>query len=150
LSPLPGGATFDAAAARFQWTPDFGKAGDYTVRFGVQDGGGLSDTTDVKVHIAKVNRPPVLDVSDHTALVGHPLHFVLKGSDPDAGETLTYSATGLPGAAAADPFRATLNPRTGEFDWTPGPAAAGDYVVTFSVSDGEAVTSKAVLLRATT
>src|SRR5205823_665848 len=82
-------------------------------------------------------------VGDHTALLGQALHFNLIGSDPDAGTTLTYSAAGLPEGAM-------LNPATGAFSWTPGPGQAGDHVIAFGVFDGEQITSRSALLRATT
>jgi hypothetical protein len=58
------------------------------------------------------------------------------------GETLRFSAIGMPRGA-------TLDAATGHFSWTPGPAQTGDYVVNFSVSDGELVATKPVLLRST-
>ena len=54
----------------------------------------------------------------------------LIGSDPDPARRLTYSATGLPEGA-------TLDAHTGVFTWTPGPAQVGDYLVQFTVTDGE-------------
>src|SRR5262249_6942482 len=83
-----------------------------------------------------------LSVSSHAAVVGRQLSFRLVGGDPDQGTALTYSATGLPEGAV-------LDPQTGQFTWTPGPAQAGDYPVTFAVSDGTLTTTRSVLLRAT-
>ena len=142
LAGLPSGATFNAMSGKFQWTPNYDQAGDYTVTFGAADPGGLSDHIDVQIHIDNVDRPPTLSVSSHAAVVGQPLSFQLIGSDPDQGTTLTYSATNLPEGAV-------LDPHTGQFTWTPGPAQTGDYPVTFAVSDGELVTTQSVLLRAT-
>jgi YD repeat-containing protein len=117
-------------------------AAPLTVRFGVSDPFGLSDTTDVRIHVANVDRAPTLAVSNHAALVGQPLTFQLVGSDPDSNTTLSYSAFGMP-------FGATLDSVTGQFRWTPNPAQVGDYVVTFTVTDGSRVASRAVLLRST-
>src|SRR6185503_6098038 len=74
--------------------------------------------------------------------LGQPLQFSLIVTDADANTTLTYAATGLPTGAQVDPS-------TGVFAWTPGPAQAGDYPVLFSVSDGTATTTRTALLRAT-
>ncbi|HYU32388.1 MAG TPA: putative Ig domain-containing protein [Thermoanaerobaculia bacterium] len=142
IAPLPSGARLDARTGKLQWTPDFTQAGDYTLRFEVRDSAGLSAETGVTLRIANVNRPPELQVSNQGAVVGLPLRFAVQASDPDAGTALTYMATGLPEGA-------TLDARGGEVAWTPGPGQAGDYVVTFAVSDGEAVTRKSALLRAT-
>jgi YD repeat-containing protein len=146
VSGLPRGATFDSASGKFQWTPDYDQEGDYTVRFAAADPGGLSDQIDVQIHIDNVDRPPTLGVTSHAAVIGQPLSFQLVGADPDQltdpGTTLTYSATGLPEGAV-------LDPQTGQFTWTPGPAQVGDYPVTFAVSDGQLITTQSVLLRAT-
>lgn len=139
--PLPEGARFDPETRQFQWTPGFEQAGTYVLRFTVTDSAHLTDSTDVQVHIDNVNRPPTLEVTPHAAALGQRLSFRLRGVDPDLNTTLTYAATGLPAGA-------TLDPATGEFMWTPGPGQAGDYVVGFSVSDGEAITRRAVLIRA--
>src|SRR5207302_441528 len=79
---LPKGATYDPGTQHFSWTPDFGQAGNYTFQFGVIDAGGLTDTTAVQVQVLHVNRPPQIQVSNHSAVVGQPLHFVAVGTDP--------------------------------------------------------------------
>jgi RHS repeat-associated protein len=140
-APLPPGASLDLLTGRFLWAPDFGQAGDYVLHLQAQGPTGLAATTDVAVRVTGVNRPPALDVSGHTAVIGQPLHFTLHGTDPDAGDHLTYSATGLPPGAL-------LDADSGAFSWTAGPGQAGDYPVTFAVSDGQATASRTVLLRA--
>jgi len=142
ISGLPAGAQFKTMTGQFNWTPTYDQAGDYKVRFGVSDPGGLTDQIDVTVHIDNVDRPPTLVVTNHGAVVGQPLTFMLLGSDPDQGTVLTYSALGMPAGAS-------LNPRTGAFAWTPGPAQLGDYAVEFSVSDGELSATVPVVLRGT-
>ena len=94
ISGLPAGAEFNTMTGQFNWTPNYDQAGDYTIRFGVSDPGGLSDQIDVNVHIDNVDRPPTLVVTNHGAVVGQPLTFTLLGSDPDQGTVLTYSASG--------------------------------------------------------
>ena len=71
-------------------------------------------------------------MTNHGACSASRSQFTLLGSDPDTGTVLTYSALGLPEGA-------TLDPQTGAFAWTPGPAQTGDYSVQFSVSDGELI-----------
>ncbi len=132
---LPVGSRFDANTGQFLWTPDFTQAGDYTLLFTATDPGGLSDSISVLVHIDNVDRAPTLEVSSHSVVLASTLAFTLAGADPDAGDTLHYSAAGLPQGSV-------LDPDTGSFRWTPGPGQAGEYAVTFSVSDGESVTSR--------
>ncbi|MAE63850.1 MAG: hypothetical protein CMJ18_06215, partial [Phycisphaeraceae bacterium] len=138
---LPAGARFDPTEGRFDWTPGFEQAGDYTVRFRVTDPTGLSDTTDVSIRIDNINRAPTLSVDSHKIALGEPLVFTLDGDDPDLGATLVYSALGLP-------VGATLDSETGRFDWTPAPGQAGDFIVSFRVGDGDKSASRAVLIRA--
>ena len=96
---------------------------------------------DVVLEIADTNRPPVLDVSHHSAAIGQSLQFVVKAADPDANTVLTYAAQGLPEGA-------TLDAESGGFEWTPLPSQAREYVVALSVSDGTAVVSRTMVLRA--
>ena len=64
------------------------------------------------------------------------LSFNIGGSDPD-GDSLSFSAAGLPQGAA-------FNPSTRSFSWTPDYAQAGLYNVTFTVSDGNLSASETV------
>ena len=106
------------------------------------DATGLSDTTQVGVHIDNVNRPPVLSTSDHQAALGQPLQLLRRRQRPRPEDTLTYAAVGLPEGATLDAADRAESPGL------PGPAQAGEYVVTFLVDDGHATSSQAVLIRA--
>src|SRR5262249_47195218 len=139
VSNLPRGARFDPLSGQFRWTPDFTQAGDYTVTFRLEDVAHLFDTTAVQIRVENVDRAPELATSSHQATLGQPLSFAVNGSDPDVGDTLAYSARGLPDGA-------TLNAATGQVSWIPGPAQGGEYVVTFTASDGTLATSRAVVL----
>ncbi|MDB5349719.1 MAG: repeat protein, partial [Planctomycetota bacterium] len=141
LDPLPFGATLDAKTGSISWTPGFDQAGDYPIRIRVQDPGGLAAVASLVLHVDNVDRPPTLAVFDHAVVLGQSLDFQLRGSDPDLGASLIYSAQNLPQGA-------TLDPTSGAFHWTPGPAQAGDRTVTFTVSDGEASIDRAVTIRA--
>jgi hypothetical protein len=143
LSPLPTGAFFNRQTGQFKWTPGFDAAGEHTVRFGVTDPYGMSSTLDVRISIADTNRSPTLDVARYQVLLGQQLTFRLAGADPDADNTLTYAATGLPEGA-------TLDAHTGQISWTPGAGQAGDYLLKASVSDGHTVVTEPIVIRATT
>jgi hypothetical protein len=71
-------------------------------------------------------------IGSQTANEGALLSFTVTGSDPDAGDTLTYSASNLPSGASFDPATQT-------FTWTPGYDQAGNHVVTFQVTDAGAL-----------
>lgn len=131
---LPTGATFDSSTGAFSWTPSYNQAGTYTVTFTVSDG-NLTDNKTVTITVNNVNRGPTIGcVSDKTVDENKKLTFSVCGDDLD-GDSLTYSATGLPSGA-------TFNTKTGAFSWTPSYSQAGTYTVTFTVSDGKLTHSK--------
>lgn len=76
------------------------------------------------------NQTPTLGaIGDKVGTEGVLLTFVVTGSDPDAGQTLTFSACNLPAGATFDPVTRT-------FSWTPGSDQAGVYQnVAFLVQD---------------
>ena len=125
---LPASATFDTSTGSFSWSPDHTESGEYSVTFSVVDEED-SDSETVTITVNNVNRAPVLDaIGEKGVNEGATLSFTVSGTDAD-GQTLTYGASGLPTGAA-------LDTGTGGFSWSPGYASAGDYDVTFSVSDG--------------
>ena len=140
-SGLPAGASFDPATATFTWTPTFEQAGAHGgITFTATDPGALEDSETITITVTDVGRPPVLDpVGDQTVAENQTLTFSVSATDPD-GDTLTYSATGLPAGASFDPA-------TRIFTWTPTYDQAGAYPgVTFTatdpqlLSDSEAIT----------
>ncbi|HEX6827988.1 MAG TPA: putative Ig domain-containing protein [Burkholderiales bacterium] len=121
---LPAGATLTPQGV-FSWTPT--AAGNSTVTITVTDSGGATDSETITITVGNVNRPPVLNpIGSKTVGENQLLTFTATASDPD-GDTLTFSATGLPAGA-------TLTPQ-GVFSWTPTFAQAGSYTVTITVSD---------------
>jgi len=78
-----------------------------------------------------VNNPPVVtNPGNQTVNELTPLAFTVVATDPDAGQTLTYSLT--PGA----PTGATINATTGGFSWTPTEAQGpGVYPATVTATD---------------
>ncbi|RJQ17666.1 PKD domain-containing protein, partial [Candidatus Woesearchaeota archaeon] len=129
---LPLGAVF--SNQQFSWTPSYTQAGIYFVNFTVSDG-ILTDEMTVKITVNKVNRAPVLDfISDKTIPEGVSYSFLLHATDAD-GDALAFSAQNLPSGAV-------LQGNT--FSWTPNYDQAGNYVVTFTVSDGQLSHSRQV------
>jgi len=89
--------------------------------------------TDVPISISNatvlVDTAPVLNLIDSKSVSeSNTLSFTVDASDAD-GDSLTYSAAGLPEGANFDPVK-------GEFTWTPATGQAGVYTVTIEVSDG--------------
>jgi polyisoprenoid-binding protein YceI len=133
-SNLPGGAAFTEngdGTGIFSWTPDYAQAGTYpNVTFTVTDDGtpAESDSEEVTITVGNVNRPPVLNtIGAKIVDEGQLVEFTITGSDPD-GDNLTYSVGNVPTDANFDAASQT-------FSWTPGYGAAGNYTVTFTVTD---------------
>ena len=74
-----------------------------------------------------VNRAPVVTNPGNRTVAPGPFSLAISASDPD-GDTLTYSATGLPGGTA-------INASTGDIT---GTIAPGSYSITVTASDGQA------------
>jgi len=83
------------------------------------------------------NRAPVLAyIGDRTATTEQVTTFMVIASDPD-GDSITFSATGLPGGA-------TFVDQA--FTWTPAADQIGSHRVTFTVSDGQAQDSETITI----
>jgi PKD repeat protein len=133
---LPSGAVLsdnEDGSASFNWTPDYGAAGNYRVNFIVIDDGlpAASDSETVTITVGDVNRPPALDpIGNRLLNDGETLSIVISASDPD-GDNLAYTANGLPdGATLTD-----QGDGTALFSWTPLYTQAGNHIVEFVVSD---------------
>lgn len=128
---LPEGATFDVKTLKFSWTPTYEQSGDYTAIIGIKDPSGLEATSELKIKVNHVNRPPVLaSIGAKTIDEMKDLVFVVKWSDPDKEDQgkLTMKATGLPEGSS-------FNAETGDFSWKPTYEQSGSYQVTFKVTD---------------
>jgi len=135
---LPAGAIFDLETQTFTWTPDFDQAGEYDVTFTVSDG-RHTDTMDVHITINNVNRPPVFDqIPEQTIAEQDTIKVIVNAVDPD-GDSLVYSTGDLPNGATFDPEMKT-------FTWTPDLDQAGDYEITFFVTDGTAGDQEVLLI----
>ena len=130
-SNLPPGASFDPNTRTFSWTPSRGQAGNYAgIHFEVFDG-IYTDSEDITIIVNRLSRAPVLaPIGDKTIAANSQLTFQISGSDPDIGDTLTYSANNLPSGA-------DFTPSTGTFSWTPTSEQVGLYPdIYFEVTDG--------------
>jgi outer membrane protein assembly factor BamB/PKD repeat protein len=123
---LPKGASF--VKKLFSWKPGFDQSGVYQVTFKVSDRRGGEDSETIRITVLDVNRAPTLiPIGDKSIKENELLRITITATDPD-GDTLSFSAQGLPkGASFAN--------RT--FSWRPDFDQSGIYHVTFRVSDGK-------------
>ena len=100
----------------------------------------ISVTNTQVIVVGQTNHAPVLNgIGDKETNVGQALTFTISATDQD-GDSLTYSASGLPSGAS-------FNPSTRRFSWTPGALQAGVYPgVTFQVSDGNLTDSESITI----
>ncbi len=126
---LPTGAAFNPVTKEFTWKPTYSQSGIHTVTFQAHDGNSPG-TTLASITVVDVNSVPVLaSITDKTVNEGTQLVIDLSATDAE-GDVLLYSATNLPTGA-------TFDAATHKFSWKPSSTQAGDYTVTFSVSDGK-------------
>ncbi len=133
VESLPEGARFENQI--FTWTPTLQQSGEYEVIFEVSDGLlQVRETVTVTVH--DVNHPPVFENAEDIEVdSGDEVQIELHADDPDH-DVLQFSADELPeGAELAD----------GVFVWTPN--RAGEYEITFIVSDGELEDRMTIIVR---
>ncbi len=131
---LPTGATFTGQS--FSWTPDHTQAGTYQVVFTASDSSD-SDSETITITVSNANRAPVLaSIGDKSVGENSSLSFSVSATDAD-GETIIYSATGLPTGA-------TFTSQS--FSWTPGYTQSDSYQVTFVASDGNDSDSETITI----
>lgn len=116
---------FNLISHSFSWTPDYDKAGVYSILIGVEDASELSDSEAVTITVSNSNRAPVLaSIGGRSINEGAQLLITLSAVDPD-GDAITYDASPLPEGS-------TMIGNT--FTWTPTFLQGGGYDVTFSAT----------------
>ncbi|MGD9899214.1 MAG: putative Ig domain-containing protein [Calditrichaceae bacterium] len=129
---LPAGSEFNPATAEFSWTPTYDQSGEYKKLLFIFKAGAMSDSINVDISVANVNRPPVLaDLNDKVVKENSLLTFSISGSDPDKEDVgkLKYSAANLPKGSK-------FNPDSLMFSWVPDYEQSGEYQnITFTVKD---------------
>ncbi|HUU27485.1 MAG TPA: putative Ig domain-containing protein [archaeon] len=146
-SSVPTGATFTAATRAFSWTPGQDQSGNYQVLFTASDGktGGI-DSANVIITVGNVNRPPKIDpVGDQVVAEGATLTIQVTASDPDAGNLVSITVSGLPSGAQLTAVAA--NPVTAAIKLTPGYQQAGVYEVIVTAKDNDAAAPLSVTRR---
>jgi len=130
-SNLPEGAIFDPNTQYFSWTPYYEQAGSHSISFTVSDDGNpkLSDSKTITINVGNANAPPKLAVIGNKDITeNETLTFVVTATDANNKDVLTFSAENLPPGAIFNSNNQTVS-------WTPDYSQAGQYQVTFKVTD---------------
>lgn len=130
----PQGARIDPVTGVFYWRPTEAHGpGEYVFSIVVRDDGGppLSDDQEIRVTVADVNEPPILNVPAWTeGDGGTEFSFTAWASDSDEPRNcLTFSLDGR------EPGGAMIDPLTGVFRWAPSEADIGEYTFGVLVTD---------------
>ncbi len=128
----PAGATINPKTGVFKWTPTAGQVGNWNITVRVTDQLGGQDFETIKVSVLSTgNSAPVLGaIGNKTVNEGSALTFTATATDPDAGQTETFSLD------AGAPAGASINSGTGAFTWIPTEAQGpGTYPITVRVTD---------------
>ncbi len=129
LPTAPAGMTVDGATGAVTWVTGASDVGAHGVTARVTDASGAFDERSFTVTVIDVNDPPVFASAAPTAgTQGALFSYTPTASDPDTGDTLTFSAPVLPAWL-------TFNAATHVLSGTPGQADVGPSSVTLRVTD---------------
>jgi hypothetical protein len=133
LGPAPAGMTINNVSGLISWTPTVGQVGNYPVTVTVSDGAS-TDSQSFIVTVTLVdppNTPPsITSAPDTSAVANEAYSYDVNATDID-GDVLTYSLV-------INPAGMTIDPNTGQINWTPTAGQVGNHQVKVKVSDGEA------------
>src|SRR6266571_4300197 len=170
---LPAGATLTPdpfyGRAILEWTPTAATLGAYPLTFTVADNGNNGQgpvgqaSRSMSIIVRETNQAPALApiggkllaegapfelalqaprlayLPTQSVREGVTLSFSLIGGDPDADPILYRTLSGLPAGAFFDD-------KSGSFEWSPTFDQAGEYPVTFGVTDASGATDTQVVL----
>lgn len=127
----PANGTTSIDGAEVTYTPESSFWGMDTFGYTVADGsGGMAHATvTVTVHEPANTPPDIEDMADQNSTVGDSVTLQLEAEDPD-GDTLTYSADGLPPGLGIDPGSGEIAGIIAD-----GADAASPYLVEVVVTD---------------
>ncbi len=127
ITANPAHGKISGTGANRTYTPTANYAGADQFAFNVSVGCLTSPAAIVSVTVTPVPDTPVLaTIGAKSIVVNTTLTFTAKGTDPDAGQKLTYSLIGAPSGAV-------INATTGAFSWKP--TATGSFTFKVRVTD---------------
>lgn len=128
----PRNGTLSGVAPNLTYKPNLNFNGNDRLSFIASNGRVESNVAVVTILVRPINDPPILTVpGPQTIREGQTLNFAVSAADPDVGQRLTFTATGLPDNAQFTVASATSR----QFRWTPDLTQAGSYTISFRVTD---------------
>ncbi|MEL6823965.1 MAG: putative Ig domain-containing protein, partial [Calditrichota bacterium] len=125
----------------FEWVPQYGQSGAFTVSFAVTDTSGVVDTCDVEIFVEELPREPECEITPAGPIAvneGEPVAFTITALDSNLTDTIILDILGaLPAGASINPVL-PISGTTGisaDFNWTPAPGQAGTYELFFSTEN---------------
>lgn len=140
--PLPDWMSIDETSGELSGTPDNGDVGDILVTVTASDGKATASDT-FSVSVENTNDGPIISSSIQDQSVEEDSLFSLdisgNFSDPDLGDTLSFSAT----LENGDPLPSwlSIDASTGIVSGTPDSGDIGDISINVTASDGESSVS---------
>lgn len=129
LSSFPSGMTIDPASGLISWVPSNEQVGNQPVVVEVSDSGGLSDSQNFSIAVTNVNdAPSIISAAVTSANEDTNYSYDVDASDPDVGDSLTFSLSILPSGMSIDAS-------TGIINWTPDNSQIGNQSVEVIVTD---------------
>jgi len=136
---LPPGAAFDPQTHVLSWTPGFQQAGTYAITFtATDDGDGTGTATTAamttQIEVRDVNAPPaVTPIANQAVDAGQTLDLLVTAADTDdpSGQTLSWSASGLPAYATL----VDHHDGTAAIQFAPTRKDRGNEVITVTATD---------------
>ena len=120
----------NAATGAYTYTPSSGYVGADSFTFKAND--GYLDSNVATVAVSVNDNAPTANNGSYKTLTNQPFNGQLQATNPDSGQTLTFSIVAQPAHGTV----AITNANTGAFTYTPATGYAGNDSFTFKANDG--------------
>lgn len=127
LDTAPSGLSIHPSTGLLIWLPALNQLGPQSVTVRARDIMGFAATQSFQINVTNPNRQPTITSTPPTSvIVNNTLSYVATATDPDSGETLTWSIVTAPAGA-------TINASSGQLLFTP--TATGPINFNIRVTD---------------